>query len=236
MNSTTDGFKTALKTPANIILVTLAVTAVAFIESIRSFIWSPFIIVHTALLFTVALYLGAYKFGPFRKAWSNWRVILLGFLGIKIWQTFFQVTYDYLLKLYGATGNWQFDLFKANGEILNQTADKYHSIVPAILLFASTVLIIPIAEELFYRGYVFGQFRKSNSFWIAAAVSSILLAVRHLAHPLFLTPYPTIAAAAWVISAIPIGLFLAYIYEKTSSLWPVVIIHVLLNAPIIPRI
>lgn len=227
--------RSKLKTKEWIVFLTLGLTLLAFIESLRSFIWSPFIVLYTAIIFAIPLYLKSYSFGSFRKSWQNWKPIVLCLLAIKLWQTVYQLVYDYFLKANGVLGNPQYDLFKATNVLLNQTADKYHSVLVAALLMGFTVFIIPFAEELYYRGYVFGLLRRNSGFLIAALASSFLLAMRHFAHLLFIQPFPVVPACIWVISVIPIGVGLAYVYDRTQSLYPVILIHFLLNLPILPR-
>lgn len=226
--------KLKLKTKEWIIILTLGLTLLSFIESLRSFPWSPFILVYVMVLFVVPLYLKTYRFGQFKKAWPI-KPILIGLIGIKVWQTAYQFVYDYFLESYGVLGNPNYDLFKATNALLNQTAEKYNSVIVAAVLMGFTILIIPFAEELYYRGYVFGTLRENSGFWSAALISSSLLAVRHFAHLLFIQPFPVIPASIWVLSTIPIGIGLAYIYDQTKSLYAVILIHFLLNVPILPR-
>lgn len=224
-----------LKRPGCVVFVTLLITGISCVESWRGFLWSPFLHVHTLCLFVLPVLAKSYDFGTIKRSFANWKPILVGLLGIKIWQLAYQLVYDFVLRRLDVVGSIEYDLFRASGEILNQTATKYGSVSYAIVLMALTVLVIPVAEEFYYRGYVFGVLRHSKSFLFSAVVSSLLLALRHFAHLLFLSPFPIVPASLWVVSVFPTGILAAYIYEKTNSLYPVILVHVLLNVPVAPR-
>lgn len=83
------------------------------------------------------------------------------------------------------------------------------------LLFVSVVLVAPLAEELFYRGMLFGLLRR-RGFWVAAIASSILFGAAHLSLTLFLPLALT-------------GFGLAIIYERTRTLWAPTIAHAVFN-------
>jgi membrane protease YdiL (CAAX protease family) len=87
-----------------------------------------------------------------------------------------------------------------------------------------------LGEELYFRGYVQGVLRRHHSARYAIIAATLLFAVRHYMQMLLLLPtYPVFAATAWCIVAIPLGLVVGYIYEKTNSLWMPVMIHYLFN-------
>ena len=87
--------------------------------------------------------------------------------------------------------------------------------VPVLFLFASG--IGPLFEEFFFRGFVFASLRTRLGFAAACVVSSIAFSAIHL-DPGSLLPL------------MGLGVVLAYVYEKTGSLWPAVAIHGLWNA------
>jgi membrane protease YdiL (CAAX protease family) len=89
---------------------------------------------------------------------------------------------------------------------------------------ASAVLIIgvaPLSEELFFRGFMFGGLRRSMPWLGAAAISALIWGVFHFTGP-----------ASWgvVVQLVIFGLVLGWLYEKTGSIWPGVVIHAVNNA------
>jgi membrane protease YdiL (CAAX protease family)/uncharacterized RDD family membrane protein YckC len=87
--------------------------------------------------------------------------------------------------------------------------------IGAVVLIA---IVAPIAEELFFRGMLFGGLRKRLSPLLAALISGAVFGAVH---------------AATGVSAIPplilFGVVLALLYERTGSLVPGIIGHVLNN-------
>jgi membrane protease YdiL (CAAX protease family) len=77
--------------------------------------------------------------------------------------------------------------------------------------------IVPFAEELFFRGLVFGWLRRRMPVWLAASVSGLGFAVLH--------------GVWWLIPALALlGIVLALIYERSGTIWTAVITHGLFNS------
>jgi len=79
------------------------------------------------------------------------------------------------------------------------------------------VIFAPIVEELFFRGFLFQGFRQKYGWGKGILFSSAVFAVAHL-DPVALIP------------TFILGSLLAYMYHRTNSVWPGVILHVLINA------
>jgi membrane protease YdiL (CAAX protease family)/uncharacterized RDD family membrane protein YckC len=88
--------------------------------------------------------------------------------------------------------------------------------VPVVFLIA---VAAPIAEEIFFRGMLFGGLRRRLSTLPAAAISALVFGALH---------------ATTGVSAVPpliiFGFVLALLYERTGSLVPGMIAHALNNA------
>ena len=79
------------------------------------------------------------------------------------------------------------------------------------------VIFAPFVEELFFRGFLFQGFRQKYG-WIAGAfLSSIIFGLAHL------------DLVAFIPTSI-LGFLLAYMYHRSNSVWPGIILHVLVNA------
>lgn len=89
---------------------------------------------------------------------------------------------------------------------------------PALLLASTVVLAVlaPIAEELVFRGLLYGWLRGFLPFALTAILTSVLFGLAHgeLAH----------AIAAGIL-----GLALAFLRERSGSLWPPIAAHVANN-------
>ncbi|HEY8638924.1 MAG TPA: CPBP family glutamic-type intramembrane protease [Solirubrobacterales bacterium] len=92
-------------------------------------------------------------------------------------------------------------------------------VLAAIPVVALIVVVAPIAEEIFFRGMLFGGLRKRLSTFPAAAISALVFGALH---------------GTTGITAVPplivFGFMLALLYERTGSLVPGMIAHAFNNA------
>ena len=93
---------------------------------------------------------------------------------------------------------------------------------PLPLNFALTLLgaglLAPVAEELFFRGLIYGWFRSRFSVWPAVILSSTIFALGH------------IDSIGVVASSFILGLLLALIVERSRSLWLSILVHAANNS------
>lgn len=80
--------------------------------------------------------------------------------------------------------------------------------------------VAPFAEEVFFRGFLFGGLRSRMPAWAAALASGIFFGSIHL----------TTGNLAVVAQLSVLGIVLALLYERTGSLWPPIALHLLNNA------
>lgn len=85
-----------------------------------------------------------------------------------------------------------------------------------ILAFISLVVLAPVAEEVLFRGYLFGKLQKNVATWIAILISSAVFAAVHL---------------AWNvgIDVFALGIVLCLLRILSKSLWPSILLHMLKN-------
>lgn len=92
----------------------------------------------------------------------------------------------------------------------------------ALKLVALGVLIVlaaPVSEEIFFRGFLFGGLRGRMSFWPAAVVSGLVFGLVHLpGGPLQVPPL------------VVFGILLAWLYERSGSLGPPILMHAIQNS------
>jgi len=95
-------------------------------------------------------------------------------------------------------------------------AEGFGALPVQILLIA---IAAPVSEELCFRGMLFGGLRNRYPRWIAAAIAALVFGALH---------------ALTGISAVPpliaFGFILCLLYEKTGSIVPGVLLHMLNNS------
>lgn len=79
-------------------------------------------------------------------------------------------------------------------------------------------VLVPISEELFFRGLVFDWFRQKAPLWAAVLASSLLFGLAHF--------------DSWIviISTFIMGVALALAYHLTKSIWTAIFIHIFTNS------
>jgi membrane protease YdiL (CAAX protease family) len=85
-----------------------------------------------------------------------------------------------------------------------------------LLLIGTALVVAPVAEELIFRGYVFGVINRYAGRWWAMVISALVFAAIH-AH------IPSMAG----LFALAVALTL--VYEGTGSLWAPILMHSLFN-------
>lgn len=94
------------------------------------------------------------------------------------------------------------------------------SVVGAIVAGFAIVVAAPVCEEIFFRGLLFGGLRKTLPFVGAALVSGVFFGAIHLATG-------NVAAAVQLSF---LGVVLAWLYERSGSLWAPMALHGVNNA------
>ncbi len=77
--------------------------------------------------------------------------------------------------------------------------------------------VVPVAEELFFRGVLYRWMRQFMGMWVAIVVSSLIFGLLH--------GDIAVAGATFVM-----GIILAWFYERSGSLWAPITIHIVNNA------
>jgi membrane protease YdiL (CAAX protease family) len=94
--------------------------------------------------------------------------------------------------------------------------DSAGALIAAGLLVGA---VAPVAEELFFRGFVFGALRR-HGFWPAAVVSGLLFGGAHVAS----------SPIGFLLPLAALGVILCAVYERTGSLLPGIGLHCLNNS------
>lgn len=86
----------------------------------------------------------------------------------------------------------------------------------AIAMILLVGLAVPFAEELFFRGLLYRWMRVRWGFWVGLLFSSLVFGLLHVD--------PSLIGATFIM-----GLALGWIYERSQSLWPSILIHAFNN-------
>jgi membrane protease YdiL (CAAX protease family) len=84
------------------------------------------------------------------------------------------------------------------------------------LLFVAAAILAPLAEEVFYRGLLYGYLRRRVGTAAAVAVSALLFALAH-------------GSLTLALPLAAVGAGLALLYQASGSLWPAVWAHAVVN-------
>lgn len=110
------------------------------------------------------------------------------------------------------------EALKAMGDSFNAGTQFMQLPGPVVkFLFAiGGTVAAPIGEEIFFRGFLYNALRIRHSRTLAMVVSGFAFALVH-------------ASPVAIIIIFPMGMLLAYIYERTQSLWVTILMHAVNN-------
>lgn len=125
--------------------------------------------------------------------------------------------------IFGVTFILEFALEQSGADMsdLSNIPDLEALFSPAILFFL--VAIMPVAEEIFFRGFLMEKFEGFAGKNFAIVMSAVLFGIAHMGYGKI---YP-------VIMPIIMGLLLGYIVVKTRNLFASIIAHVTFNVVVI---
>lgn len=96
-----------------------------------------------------------------------------------------------------------------------------------ILTAIFTVFLAPLSEECLFRGLIFGQTLKKSRMG-AYALSAVCFALIHVMG--YLGTYTPLQLVLSLVQYLPIGLILAWSYEKSGTIAVPILIHMIINA------
>jgi len=100
------------------------------------------------------------------------------------------------------------------GDVLSMLGGGVGGLLVALLLGG---VLAPVAEEVFFRGFLYAGMRSRWGVGWALVASSLIFALIHLT--------PSVLPPLFIM-----GLLLAYLYERSNSLWPSVLLHAAVNS------
>jgi len=147
------------------------------------------------------------------------------------------VKFDYLLRWGLGGGLVGLVVVDAIGTLLAQFGLRSNQIeefefalkegpVAFALLLVTAGLVAPFVEELFFRGFLFGLYRRRQPVWLAYLVSSVVFTLLHL-QPNRMNVQQM---AGLAIGIFLLATLLAWLYQHTGSLYPGILAHAVNNA------
>lgn len=99
------------------------------------------------------------------------------------------------------------------------------------LNFISMIILLPIAEEMFFRGLIQGKLNKYFSGWMAITFTSLLFGVGHLnIEKIF---YDLKLDYNWAYITFIMAIISGFLFNKTKSLIPSIIFHITANLMVV---
>jgi membrane protease YdiL (CAAX protease family) len=211
--------------------VAVSMTALALVEHTWA-PWRPFYVVYAAICVAIPLYAGTARLQwPKLRVWAWIGVLALSFALQLLAGVWLGSVWPAIVSAIGSDPDATSILVVLPSAIARHV-DAW-GIPPGDLVLRYVVFITiwaGVGEELLYRGYVHEVLRERSGFWSAALVSSAWFAIRHAVQLVGGPEYPWLAATSWVLFGFGLGLVWAWLYERTRSLWPPIIVHTLFNA------
>lgn len=94
------------------------------------------------------------------------------------------------------------------------------------LMIVGTALLVPITEEVLYRGLIFSSLY-NRSRMLAYIVSTLAFAALHVIN--YIGAYSPLHLLLCLLEYLPAGLCLAWAYARTDTIWTPILIHTLVN-------
>ncbi len=213
----------ALVTLASVII--LFASAVVFTFIFQRLVKTPISIDNAPLTYyaglafieAVALTTGVYLFGLYRKR-LTWRSV--GFAAISSrWLLWASIAAMLGIPIAGATAAVVQMILNRPVESpqLNFILPENFSWLGAAGMFVAAGVLVPLAEELFFRGLIYTWMRQSLSVWIAIPLNALIFGLIH--------GEISVSVATGLL-----GVLLAWFFEKSKSLWAPILIHILVNS------
>jgi len=162
------------------------------------------------LIFIVFLILKKNKQSFMDLGWSGGfefkKIVLILTIGIFLWIA--QVSITYYSRLFLPEN------FPAN-EMMN-IFEKHSTLYNKVILFFLLVIVTPIGEEIFMRGFIYRLLRLEYNTYISILISTLIFIIFH-------------PVLAWLPSLIIVNIVICLIYEKSKLIWDPILLHASIN-------
>lgn len=131
-----------------------------------------------------------------------------------IWYTFISLIFIFLFSFIYVLILQRFFGIEAPSSKIEQLISNNN--ISSNILIVVTAVVAPFCEEIYFRGFLYSAFKKNFGVPLGIFLSSLLFALAHLELYSF-------------IPIMVIGVLLAYIFERTRSIFTVIILHSVYN-------
>jgi membrane protease YdiL (CAAX protease family) len=104
-------------------------------------------------------------------------------------------------------------------DVTNELGTDENSVLSIAVAAFLIVIVAPLAEELFFRGFMYAGLRRSLPLWPAALISALVWGSLHLGG----------GNVGVAIQLSIFGVILAWLYERSGTLWAPIFAHTLNN-------
>lgn len=160
----------------------------------------------------------------FRKFLAeNWRVAL---------ERLFPTVYYAILAYLGSqllTALVSLAILRIDPDFFNVNDESIHAMIgesPALMVIG-TVILAPVAEELFYRGLFFRKLFDRKP-WLGYAVSMAVFSAIHMAG--YIGTYPPLQLLLGWLQYLPAAYCLCWCYRQTGNIFSPILMHMIFNA------
>lgn len=183
------------------------------LEADQRLVAPAFYLIGTGVYLVVIL--GVYLFAARRAGWAAVGVRRAGWLNFLLVPPLFVAELILLVMVNGAVGQLAGGNFD-NPQVDALTGGVSLQISELLALLVLVAGLAPLAEELFFRGMLYPLLRARLGPAPAIVLNAAIFAVAHV--------IPLLMPGLFVV-----GLFLAYLRERSGSIWPSVLLHAMQN-------
>lgn len=119
-------------------------------------------------------------------------------------------------------------VFRIHPDFTNVNDETIHLMLaedPALMVIG-TVILAPVAEEIFYRGMMFRKLFDVRP-WLGYIVSMVVFAAIHMVG--YIGIYPIDLLALGFLQYLPAGYCLCWCYRQTGTIFSPILMHMLFN-------
>ena len=194
----------------------------------------PYLIAIVCMLFSISLDDGMFNIVFFVLSF----LLTLAIFGRFLWKNFQNFKADLKGSLYAALGgfgiyyvlnifvsilisNLMPEYTNVNDANIDQISQMYY--LPMLLC---TVVLVPVTEEVLYRGMLFGLLWHKNRI-LGYVVSTLVFSAIHMMG--YIGKAPASYLLIGLLQYVPATIGMAYAYEKADSIWSPIVIHMFIN-------